>query len=145
MTIKQACWIHGTSLHLENPSWSNLAVRQGFFTTLRPSNESISGWVHFAIPTPDIINDARSKAHTAYIRFTTGTQASIEAIHIFDGEKKIHEHNGLTLRGTLKVAQEVITGTPEVHWGTGISILVKFEDRSADAWIQLIGAGIDFT
>jgi len=144
MSIKQAAWIHGTSVQLENSSWSNLALRQGFFTTLRPSNESTSGWVHFAIPTPVIVNDARLRAHSALIRFTTGRQASIGAIHIFDGEKKIHERNGLNLQGTLQLVREPISKSQRVHWGTGVSILVNFNDGSSDAFIQLIGAGIDF-
>lgn len=142
MGLREAAWTHGTSIQLESRSWS--ALRQGFFTTVRPSNESTSGWVHFAIPTPVIVNDVRLRAQSALIRFTTGPQASIGAFHVYDGEKKIWEHNGTNYRGNLQVIREIIPGTPEVLWGTGISLLINFQGTGPDAWIQLISAGIDF-
>ena len=142
MALKHAAWIHGTAVELENQSWP--ALRQGFYTTVRPSNESTSGWVHFPIPTPVIVNGVRLKAQSAMIRFTTGAQASIGAVHVYDGEKKILDHNGTNYRGSLQFVREVIPGTPEVLWGTGISILVNFNGSGPDAYIQLIGAGIDF-
>jgi len=142
MTLKHAAWIHGTSVLLESGSWS--ALRQGFFTTVRPSNESTSGWVHFAIPTPVIVDGQRLKAQSAMIRFSTGSQASIGAFHVYDGEKKILDHNGTNYRGQLQFVREVIPGTPQVLWGTGISIRVDFNGNGPDAFIQLISGGIDF-
>jgi hypothetical protein len=142
MALKHAAWIHGTSVQLETPSWS--ALRQGFYTTVRPSNGPTSEWVHFAIPTPVIINGVRSKAQSAMIRFTTGPQASIGAVHVYDGEKNIYEHNGVNYKGNLQFIREVIPGEPEVLWGTGISILINFNGKGNDAWIALISAGIDF-
>jgi hypothetical protein len=142
MALKHAAWIHGTSVELESKSWS--ALRQGFYTTLRPSNETTSAWVHFAIPTPVIVNGVRLKAQSAMIRFTTGPQASIGAVHVYDGERKIAEHNGTNYRGALQFIREGIPNTPEVLWGTGISILVNCNGNGPDAYIQLISAGIDF-
>ena len=144
MSLKHAAWIHGTSVQFENKSWEVRSLRQGFFTTVVPSNEATSGWVHFAIPTPVIVNDVRLKAQSALIRFTTGPQASIGAFHVFDGETRIFQHNETNYKGNLQVVREVIPGTPEVKWGTGISLLVNFNGTGPDAWVQLITAGIDF-
>ena len=144
MTLKHAAWIHGTAIEFENQSWSTLALRQGFFTTVRPSNEATSAWVHFAIPTPVIVNDVRLKAQSALVRFATGPQASIGAVHVYDGEKKIYEHNGTNYKGPLQLIREVIPSQPLVDWGTGISILVNFNGGGPDAWVQFVSAGIDF-
>lgn len=143
MVLKHAAWIHGTSIEFENSSWAALALRQGFFTTVRPSNDT-SGWLHFAIPTPVIVNDVRLKAQSAMLRFSTGPKASIAAVHVYDGETKIYENNNANYKGQLQFTRDVLNNQPEVKWGTGISILVNFSGRDSDAWIQLISAGIDF-
>ncbi len=78
------------------------------------------------------------------IRFSTGAQASIGAIHTWDGEENILYKNGTNYHGSLQFVREVIPGSPEVLWGTGISILVNFNETGPDAYIQLISAGIDF-
>jgi hypothetical protein len=137
----QASWTNGVDVALENRSWS--ALRQGFGTTIRPSNETISGWVHFAIPTPVILSGVRVKAGQALVRFSTGSQASIGAIHVYDGETKIAEQNGTKFQGNLQLATLQL-GRPEVKWGTGISVLLNFTGTTSDAWVQLIAAGIDF-
>ena len=144
MSLKYASWIHGTAVQFENESWAVRALRQGFYTTVTPSNEATSGWVHFAIPTPVIVNNVRLKAQSAMIRFTTGPQASIGAVHVWDGETRIFNHDGVNYKGNLQFVREVIPGTPEVKWGTNISILLNFNGRGADAWVELISAGIDF-
>jgi len=86
MSLKHAAWIHGTSVQFENQSWAARALRQGFFTTVTPSDDDHGGWVHFAIPTPVIVNNERLKAQAVMIRFTTGSKASIGAVHVWDGE-----------------------------------------------------------
>lgn len=142
MPLKQAAWTHGLAVQLESTSWS--ALRQGFFTTVRPSNESTSAWFHFAIPTPVIVNDVLLKADSALVRFATGNQTKIGAIHVYDGERRIAEYNGTTYRGALQLVRVQIPGSPEIAWGTGISILVVCDGTGPDAWAQLVSAGIDF-
>ena len=144
MSLKHAAWIHGTAVQFENQSWAVRALRQGFYTTVTPSNEATSGWVHFAIPTPVIVNNVRLKAQSAMIRFTTGPKASIGAVHVWDGETRIFNHDGVNHKGNLQFVREVIPGQPDVNWGTNISIFLKFDGGGADAWVQLISAGIDF-
>ena len=144
MPLEQAAWIHGTSVQFENKSWEVRSLRQGHFTTVIPSNEATIGWVHFAIPTPVIVNDVRLKAQSAMIRFTTGPQASIRAVRVWDGETFLYGKDGVDYKGNLQVIQELIPGVPEVKWGVGISILVDFNGTGPDAWIRLISAGVDF-
>ena len=139
MPPKQSAWTHGTSVQLQTKSWT--ADRQGFFTTVRPSSGGeTSGWVHFAIPTVGL----RLKAKSAMIRFSTGSQASIRAIDVYDGEDRIYQSGPRNLQGTLVFHLEPIHSQPEVKWGTGISLLVHFNGTGPNAYIQLIGAGIEF-
>ncbi len=143
MSIKEASWVHGTSVQLESSSWS--ALRRGFWTTIRPSNESQSGWVHFAIPTPVIIEGTRLKAGSALIRFKTGSRAKITNFHVYDGEKKIASHDGLDLRGDqLQTVRKDVPSDPQVLWGTGISLGLQFDGSGPDAWVALVSGGIDF-
>ena len=144
MALKQAVWIHGTSVQIENHSWAARSHRQGLFTTVIPSNETTSGWVHFAIPTPVIVNNVRLKAQSAMVHFTTGQQASIGSVHVWDGETILYVKDQVNYKGNRAVVQEVIPNMPEVNWGVGISVLVNFNGTGPDAWIRLIGAGVEF-
>lgn len=145
MSLKNATWIHGTSVQFENHSWAARALRQGYFTTVTPSNESLSGWVHFAIPTPVIVNNKRSKAESVMIRFTTGSHASIGAVHVWDGETAIYVRNQVSYKADKRgFVRDMIPNQPEVEWGTSISIFVIFDGRGVNSWIELIGAGIEF-
>ena len=141
MSIKFGGWVHGNALHVQDPLWP--AFRQGFWTTVRPSNQNTSGWVHFAVPTPTVFEGANTKAGAVMLRFTTGPKASIEAIDVWNGENQIF-HIDKTYKGKLQFVRETIPNQPEVQWGVGISILVKFDGHGPETWIDLIGAGVDF-
>jgi hypothetical protein len=145
MPIKQAAWTHGLGVELETPSWS--AFRQGFYTTVRPSNESTFGWVHFVIPTPVIVDGERLHAVTAWIRYATGSTAKITNFHVYDGEKKIADYNGLALgNGGTGIVNEsrAVPGSPEVLWGTAISLGVQFSGNGPNDYVQFVSGGIDF-
>ena len=143
MSIKEAGWVHGTSVELEDPSWR--ALRQGFWTTVRPGSGSNFGWVHFAVPTPVIADGVRLKAESGLVRFKTGSRARIRNFHVFDGEKRIADQNNLNLRSDqLQLYRGDIPGDPRVLWGTGITLGVEFDGNGNDAWIALVSAGIDF-
>ncbi|KAH8699447.1 hypothetical protein GQ44DRAFT_778982 [Phaeosphaeriaceae sp. PMI808] len=142
MSLKHASWTHGLSVELENGSWT--AFRQGFYSTVRPSSESTFGWVHFAIPTPVIVEGNRLHAVKAWIRYATGSGAKITRFHVYDGEKKIANFDGLNLSGALRNESRDVPGRPSVLWGTGISLGVQFSGNGPNDYIQFISAGIDF-
>jgi len=142
MSIKQASWTHGLGIELESRSWS--ALRQGFFTTVRPSNEGTFGWVHFVIPTPVIVDGTRLKAESAMIRFSTGSTAKITNFHVYDGETKIADYNGLNLAGNLQFIRQAVPNHHQVLWGTAISLGVQFAGTGVNDYVQFISAGIDF-
>ncbi|KAF8536577.1 hypothetical protein BDD12DRAFT_988203 [Trichophaea hybrida] len=142
MSIKQAAWTHGAGVQLETPSW--YALRQGFGTTVRPSPNSTFGWVHLVIPTPVISDGVRLNAESALIRFATGSDATITSLHVYDGEKKIVDANGLSLKGGLQTYRQAVPGRPDVLWGTVICLGVTFNGWGENAWVSFVSAGIDF-
>ncbi|EHL00527.1 hypothetical protein M7I_3615 [Glarea lozoyensis 74030] len=142
MAIKQAAWTHGLGVELEFSSWT--AFRQGFFTTVRPSAESKFGWVHFVIPTPVIVDGTRLRAESAMVRFSTGSGAKITNFHVYGGETKIANYNGLSLSGNLQFVREAVPNSHRVLWGTAISLGVQFTGAGPNDFIQFISAGIDF-
>jgi hypothetical protein len=140
--IKHAAWTHGLGIELESRSWT--ALRQGFYTTVTPSNEGTFGWVHFVIPTPVIVDGTRLKAELAMVRFSAGSGAKITNFHVYDGETRIAEYNGLSLSGNLQVIKKAVPNNHEVLWGTAISLGVQFTGTGPNDFVQFISAGIDF-
>lgn len=90
--LKQASWVHGNSLVLEDQN--NILVRRwGWGTEMQfefsPGISPPGTWCHIALPTPVIINDVRLKVQKVFLLFKTGQHASIDNIHIYDGPRKI--------------------------------------------------------
>jgi hypothetical protein len=100
--------------------------------------------VHFVIPTPVIIDGTRLQAESAMLRFSTGTTAKITNFHVFDGETRIAEYNGLSLSGNLQFVRQTVPNHHKVLWGTAISVGVQFSGTGPNDYVQFIGAGIDF-
>jgi hypothetical protein len=142
MTVKHSTWVHGLGIVFENRSWFD--HRQGYYTTVRPSNESNFGYFHYVIPTPVIVDGARLKAESAAAFFSTGSNAKITNFRVQDGEKLIADFSGLAQTGHHIFLREAVPHKPEVFYGTVISIGVEFTGTGPDAWVQFIGAGIDF-
>ncbi|MEO8188642.1 MAG: DUF6623 family protein, partial [Burkholderiaceae bacterium] len=122
--------------------------RAGFFSRLIGKSGG-SCWVHFAVPTPVIVEDGRLSLESALIRFrTTPGDAWIAAVHIFDGEKKIAAHDRLrdATSSEWKVNRYAIRGAPKIEWGVGISVNVQFHiDALEPGWqIDFCSVGCDF-
>lgn len=73
-----------------------------------------------------IVDGIRLKAESAMIRFTTGSGAKITNFHVYNGENKIMELNGVNFTGNASFLRQDIPRNPEVLWGTDISIGVQF-------------------
>ena len=145
MTLAHAMWTHGHSLQVEYPQRGTVE-RKGF--SAKYIREVVEGagfnWLHFAIPTPVIVSDKRLKVGSVMIRFKSSHgQAYVNAIHVYDGEKKIAEKNKLKLYPKQwHVERFDLPTTPQVKWGVGISVLVSF--GGDDRVIEFSAAGCDF-
>lgn len=143
--IAEASWVHGTSLQIELPENVEFVRRFGFFTRIigRPNT---TNWLHFAIPTPVIVNNARKTFGPCMLRFSTaGVGALVRDVHLYDGEVRVVAHNGVNLSGSQPFTRFGVAHAPKVLWGVGISIGVTFGGgAAATRTMDFISAGCDF-
>ena len=145
MALAHAMWIHGNTMQIEHPEHVDSVWRAGFYIRVdgKPGRDN---WFHFAIPTPVIVNDYRLRAGSVLIRFKTGSvDASVRAVHVYDGERPIARHDGLNLAPRQWHTEQFdVPGNPEIRWGLGISIGVGFGVESLSHRIEFSSAGCDF-
>jgi hypothetical protein len=138
-------WIHGTSLHVENPDRLFSSIR-GFGT--RISSSDVTGridWVHFAIPTPHIVSDKRLSIRSVFLNFKTVGTGRVDAVHVYNGPFLIAIHNNLNLSGEHFFAKFDVEGHPAVQSGIGVSVGVKFSLNNQTNAIDFRAAGAEFT
>jgi hypothetical protein len=145
MVLAHAMWVHGHSLQAETERLN--VERRGFHA--RCQGAATNEWVHFAIPTPVIVNGERLRAGSILVRFVTGGAhgtGAIRAIHVWDGEKRIvtKEYDHLTAKDWCTERIDV-PGHPSVAWGIGVSILLSLDNPDiAGNWVNFSGVGCDF-
>lgn len=143
--IAEASWVHGTAIQIEIPESIEFVRRFGFFTRII-GKPNTTNWLHFAIPTPVIVNDVRKTFGPCMLRFSTGgAGALVRDVHLFDGEVRVVAHNGVNLSGSQPFTRFGIAHAPKVLWGVGISIGVTFGGgTAASRTMDFISAGCDF-
>jgi hypothetical protein len=143
--IAYASWIHGSSVQVENPAQMESITRLQHLTRIVGKSNTTS-WIHFAIPTPVIVDNYRNSVGPVILRFITGSaNATVQDVQVFDGERLIAAHNGVNLNGSQLFTKFGIFGCPLVLWGLGVSLRVKFGGgTSNDRKIEIISAGCDF-
>ncbi|GEM_PF-5156213 len=152
-----ASWVHGSNIQLEQPTALKL-VHYGYGTVVTvPASATApggnSGWIHFAIPTPVLVEGARAKLLRVLLSFDG--DAVIDRVDVWDGPYRIlanpmsppmgGSHVGL---GDLAVFE--FSDPPSIFFGVGISIHVRgctFVDPPGcdHRTIQFAAAGADFT
>ncbi len=141
MTITHAMWIHGHSVHKEYPVG---ALERKGFSVKYIASKGKSNWLHFAIPTPVIVDDSRLQAMSVLVRFRTDAHAAIESIHVYDGEHNLVKADALHINApNWHVERIQLPEYPLVHWGIGISVLVSFENDAS--WVEFSAAGCDLS
>jgi len=145
MALAHAMWTHGHSMQIEYPDRVDSVRRAGPFVQVLAHGGS-ENWFHFAIPTPVIVDDSRLKADSVLVRFKCGSgDVSVGAVHVYDGEGRIAEHNNLNLHpADWDVERFQVPGRPEIQWGVGISINVACGVESMSHEIDFASAGCDF-
>lgn len=146
MSITQAMWVHGTSMRVEFPARISSIWKAGFFTRVI-GRAGTTNWFHFNIPTPVIVRDKRQMVDSVMLRFRAGsTHARVTNVHVYDGERRIATHDGLSLSPSgFSFSRFNVSGKPDVLWGVGISIGVAFSGSTdAQNTLEFASAGCDF-
>ncbi len=146
MSSLHALWVHGHCGEIEYPDRVNSMVRKGYFLRIE-GKPSTTNWLHFAVSTPVIVDDSRMRPIAGFLRYRAEGGASIELLHLYDGEKKIAEDksptgtadaDGWTRVKILVEPADVLS----VSWGIGISVALRFGDTGGQ--LEFDSAGCDF-
>jgi hypothetical protein len=144
--LAQAMWIHGHSMQIEALDRVQSVGRTGSLIRIE-GRQNTDNWFHFAIPTPVIVNDRRLRAGSVSLRFRTSSDnAFVHAVHIYDGESRIAAQDNLRLSPRAWSFQPFdIPNDPEIRWGLGISIGVRFQGANpTDNRVEFSSAGGEF-
>jgi len=123
-------WIHGHEGHVETEAALRTIWWAGFY--VRYSGQSgHSSWVHYAVPTPNRLQNHAIRVRSVAIRYRTGaSDAWLGAVHIYDGEQNLARHNGLLETSTdFKLRHYHVPQQPVVRHGLGISLQMMYHDR----------------
>lgn len=145
MTLIHAMWVHGHSMQIEYEDRLQSLRRRGSAIWIE-GHSGTNNWFHFAIPTPVIVNDKRLRADSVMVQFYTGSaDASITAIHVYDGEKRIATYENIHLHPNKWAFHRFdVPEKPEIRLGVGISIQVAFGVESMSHVMEFSSAGCDF-
>jgi hypothetical protein len=147
MVANHSIWVHGVSAI---PKDLGVSYDDGVSAMAVPFIRLITafspkGQIIFSIPTPVILHERRLRASDVYLHFRVGGKARVTSIHVRDGHTLIADFNDLAIGiGTLQRMKWPIPDKPEVSGGIVICVYIQFEKRHPDAFVEFIGAGIDF-
>ncbi|MDX2072069.1 MAG: DUF6623 family protein [Haliscomenobacter sp.] len=149
MAIKHASWTHGSGVQIENPENLKQVTRYAFFTKL-VGKPGTGTWVHFAVPTPVIVDNQRLKLESAMIRVRcNSTKVCVANFHVCDGEDRFFVKDRLNLAvldWQSPLHRELIRPERPVLWGIGVTLYIAFNGTTdAENTIELASAGCDFS
>ncbi len=139
-------WVHGTSMQVEYPDRVTSVRHTGPFVRIEGS-EGQNTWVHFAVPTPTVVDGTKTRVIAALVIFRTRSHAKLSEVIVYDGEKRIAEHMDINLEGDHLDARFEVPGSPEANLGINITVGVQFGDNAPNVramQIEIVGAGIEF-
>lgn len=146
MSIDHALWVHGHSAEIEYPDRVASIVQKGYCVRVQ-GNPSTTNWLHFAVPTAVIVDDSRMRPLSILFRYRADGGGSVEAVHVYDGERKIATDESPTdtvdSDGWTRIRVGVnLDEILSVDWGIGISIKLRFGSEGGQ--LEFESAGCDF-
>lgn len=132
-------WAHVHDAMIEDETAMRSVWWAGFHATLMGHGGRMT-WLHFPPPTPVIVDDRRMRLSEVRLRFrTSGSDARISAVHVYDGERCVARHDGL-LGASLdwRVKHFSVRGRPFLQYGVGVSVKLVFEGPRIDSTFQLV-------
>ena len=143
-SLAEAMWAHGHSMQIEFPDSIAKVWKAGFYMEVEGKPDS-TNWFHFAIPTTVIVDDRRLRVGSVMLLLETlSAGAIVRDVHIYDGDTKIAQHNGVNVTGNAGFVRFDVPTHPPVKWGIGISVGVTFKSGSASRVMRFKSAGCDF-
>jgi hypothetical protein len=156
---REARWIHGNTIvpevsgsgvfaNVGGVAWTDVVgYPRGWGKTWRGKTNTFN-FFHVTVPTPAIIGVVRPQLDRVYVFFEAVAPARVENIHVWDGPYRIWVRDGLAISGNFLGSVQWDQNTwdighnPQVNYGIGISIGVRFV--GAEANVTFSTAGADF-
>lgn len=143
-------WVHGNSVQQEKTVAGMNMERYGWGTKIQMAAGNASNWFHIPLTTmftPQVQDNLRYRLFQVYLLFRTD-YATLTAIHVWDGAKKIAEFNGLQVVGDHSAGIEIsnqydVIPAALIRTGLGISFHVDFVSKYGSSFI-VAAAGADF-
>ena len=138
-------WVHGHSAEIEDPALASIERKRN---SVRISgSQNSTNWLHFAIPTPIIVDNYRIQPVWLQFRYKTTGGASIYRVDVYDGENRIKSYENTEDRrdGEWYHFSEPLGIENEQnvnYYGIGVSIGLKFD--WTNSLIEFEGAGCTF-
>jgi len=149
MAIKAAIWTHGHGVEPDRSgAWLN-TIRPGWGAQFKTGGGS--HWFHFHFSAPVILDGQRLKLTKAFVMFDAQNNATIKALHIYDGPTRIFSADNLSLAGRHSEGLDnqntwVINPPIEMKFGLGYSVQVQFAGGGQNIpEILFTSAGADFS
>lgn len=143
---KITSWVHGSSMQVQRPEVLTNHRHLGPYGRIVGS-EGQRTWVHFQVPTPALVDGARTRVGAAMLSFRTRSHATVYEVDLYDGEKGIAEYKDLNLQGDHLDARFEVPGNPQVNQGINISVGMQFANNAPEEesmGIEFVGAGVEF-
>ena len=145
-------WTHG---HTPFAETQNVQIGSiGWGALIRaPRNSFDTEWIHYAIPTPVILNDVRPQILRVLILYDTFNGTTVNSgvltnVHVWDRSNRILEINGLELSGNhldLDASNRFnFPGGVTPVFGVGVSIGYHFDPAHRDGTLLITSVGADF-
>jgi pimeloyl-ACP methyl ester carboxylesterase len=140
MSRDHILWVHGHSAEIEYPDLVHSIVLKGKSISIEGKSRT-TNWLHFAVPTPVIVDNYRMQPVAFEFRYKRGRGTRIHTVDVFDGEKKIASHDRPVDRddnGWRYVNLGVNIGEIQtVRYGIGISIGLSFRRKNSDDEVKI--------
>jgi hypothetical protein len=123
-----ASWVHGNALTVESPENFRGIGHYGWGADLSPRPGKAS-WLHVPLPTPVITGDKRTTVQKLFLLYST-EGCEIRNVHVYDGSAKVHEFNGLNLKGEHRTGLDAsntfdLPAPHTVAFGIGLTFFLQ--------------------
>lgn len=147
MSRDHTFWVHGHSAEIEYPAIAQID-RKGSRIRIQGTQHT-TNWLHFAVPTPVIVDNYRMRPDYIQVRYKTSGGVTIGRVDVYDGEQKITSHENPEIKWD-EIEHRYYINVPvdiafdeTVKYGIGVSIELKFDWLNSQ--IEFASAGCEFS